>query len=111
LPSPSTEDGYARRGRQWRNGTGWDIDRHRPFKARHPLPPAKVGAGKALRKKSRHYQQLLQQTRGLEVAAFAAGGEALDLKLRTVRRATRMVSPTAYDAGAALAINPEILRT
>ena len=33
----------------------------------------------------------------------------LDLKLRTVRRATRMVSPTAYEAGeiagASLAIN------
>jgi predicted NodU family carbamoyl transferase len=66
-------------------------------------------------KKIRHYQQLLQQTRGLEVAAFAAGGEALDLKLRTVRRATLMVSPTAYDAGgaagASLAINPKILET
>ena len=38
--------------------------------------------------------------------------EKLDLKLRTVRRATRMVSPTAYEAGgiagAALAINPGI---
>ena len=36
----------------------------------------------------------------------------LDLKLRTVRRATRMVSPTAYEAGeiagASLAINPGI---
>jgi hypothetical protein len=39
----------------------------------------------------------------------------LDLKLRTVRRATRMVSPTAYDAGgaagASLAINPAIRQT
>jgi hypothetical protein len=36
--------------------------------------------------------------------------EKLDLKLRTVRRATRMVSLTAYEvgetAGASLAINP-----
>ena len=36
----------------------------------------------------------------------------LDLKLRRVRRATRMVSPTAYEAGeaagASLAINPGI---
>jgi hypothetical protein len=36
----------------------------------------------------------------------------LDLKLRTVRRATRMVAPTAYEAGgaagASLAINPGI---
>jgi Protein of unknown function (DUF2786) len=39
----------------------------------------------------------------------------LDLKLRTVRRATRMVSPTAYEAGetagASLAINPGIRGT
>jgi choline dehydrogenase-like flavoprotein len=36
--------------------------------------------------------------------------EKLDLKLRTVRRATRMVAPTAYEAdgaaGASFAINP-----
>ena len=41
--------------------------------------------------------------------------EKLDLKLRTVRRATRMVSPTAYEAGetagASLTINPGIRRT
>jgi len=39
----------------------------------------------------------------------------LDLKLRTVRRATRMVSPTAYEAGeiagASLAISPGIRGT
>ena len=39
----------------------------------------------------------------------------LDLKLRTVRRATRMVSPTAYEAGeiagASLAVNPGIRGT
>ena len=39
----------------------------------------------------------------------------LDLKLRTVRRATRMVSPPAYEAGeiagASLAINPGIRGT
>jgi hypothetical protein len=39
----------------------------------------------------------------------------LDLKLRTVRRATRMVSPTASEAGeiagASLAINPGIRGT
>jgi hypothetical protein len=39
----------------------------------------------------------------------------LDLKLRAVRRATRMVSPTAYEAGeiagASLAINPGIRGT
>jgi hypothetical protein len=39
----------------------------------------------------------------------------LDLKLRTVRRATRMVSPTGYEAGeiagASLAINPGIRGT
>jgi hypothetical protein len=41
--------------------------------------------------------------------------EKLDLKLRTVCRATRMVSPTAYEAGgaagASLMINPGIRRT
>ena len=41
--------------------------------------------------------------------------EKLDLKLRTLRRATRMVSPTAYEAGetagASLAINPGIRGT
>jgi hypothetical protein len=41
--------------------------------------------------------------------------EKLDLKLPTVRRATRMVSPTAYEAGetagASLAINPGIRGT
>jgi hypothetical protein len=41
--------------------------------------------------------------------------EKLDLKLRTVRRATRIVSPTAYEAGgaagASLAINLGIRRT
>ena len=41
--------------------------------------------------------------------------EKLDLKLRTVQRATRMVSPTAYEvgetAGASLAINPGISET
>jgi hypothetical protein len=38
--------------------------------------------------------------------------EKLDLKLRTVRRTTRMVAPAAYEAGgvagASLAINPGI---
>jgi hypothetical protein len=41
--------------------------------------------------------------------------EKLDLKLRTVRGATRMVSPTAYEAGGAAgassAINPGIRGT
>ena len=41
--------------------------------------------------------------------------EKLGLQLRTVRRATRMVSPTAYEAGGAagvsLAINPGIRGT
>ena len=41
--------------------------------------------------------------------------EKLDLKLRTVRRATRVVSLTAYEAGetagASLAINPGISGT
>ena len=41
--------------------------------------------------------------------------EKLDLKLRTVRHATRIVSPTAYEAGetagASLAINPGIRGT
>jgi hypothetical protein len=41
--------------------------------------------------------------------------EKLDLQLRTVRRATRMVSPTAYEAGEAagpsLPVNPGIRAT
>jgi hypothetical protein len=41
--------------------------------------------------------------------------EKLDLKLRTVRRTTRMVAPAAYEAGgaagASLAINPGICET
>jgi hypothetical protein len=41
--------------------------------------------------------------------------DKLDLKLRRVRRTTRMVSPTAYEAGGAagvsLAINPAIRGT
>jgi hypothetical protein len=41
--------------------------------------------------------------------------EKLDLKLRTVRRPSRMVSPMAYEAGgaagASLAINPGIRET
>jgi len=46
----------------------------------------------------------------LKASVVDAELEKLDLKLRTVRRATRMVSPTAYEvgetAGASLAINP-----
>ena len=48
----------------------------------------------------------------LKASVVDAELEKLDLKLRTVRRATRMVSPTAYEAGeaagASLAINPGI---
>ena len=48
----------------------------------------------------------------LKASVVDAELEQLDLKLRTVRRATRMVSPTAYEAGetagASLAINPGI---
>src|SRR6267142_6112593 len=51
----------------------------------------------------------------LKASAVDAELEKLDLKLRTVRRATRMVSPTAYEvgeaAGASLAINPGISGT
>src|SRR5271155_2675510 len=51
----------------------------------------------------------------LKASVVDAELEKLDLKLRTVRRATRMVSPTAYEvgetAGASLAINPGISRT
>ena len=51
----------------------------------------------------------------LKASVVAAELEKLDLKLRTVRRATRMVSPTAYEAGeiagASLAINPGIRGT
>jgi hypothetical protein len=48
----------------------------------------------------------------LKASVVDAELEKLDLKLRTARRATRMVSPTAYEvgetAGASLAINPGI---
>jgi hypothetical protein len=48
----------------------------------------------------------------LKASVVDAELEKLDLKLRTVHRATRMVSPTAYEAGgaagASLAINPGI---
>jgi hypothetical protein len=48
----------------------------------------------------------------LKASVVDAELETLDLKLRTVRRATRMVSPTAYEAGetagASLPINPAI---
>jgi hypothetical protein len=48
----------------------------------------------------------------LKWAVVDAELDKLDLKLRTVRRATRMVSPKVYDvggaAGASLAINPAI---
>jgi hypothetical protein len=48
----------------------------------------------------------------LKASVVDAEVEKLDLKLRTVRRAMRMVSPTAYEAGgaagASLAINPGI---
>jgi len=51
----------------------------------------------------------------LKASVVDAELEKLDLKLRTVRRATRMVSPTAYEvgetAGASLAINPGISGT
>jgi len=51
----------------------------------------------------------------LKASVVDAELEKLDLKLRTVRRATRMVSPTAYEAGetagASLAINPGIRGT
>ena len=51
----------------------------------------------------------------LKASVVDAELEKLDLKLRTVRRATRMVSPTAYEAGetagASLTINPGIRRT
>ena len=48
----------------------------------------------------------------LKASVVDAELEKLDLKLRTVRRTTRMVSPTAYEAGgaagASLAISPGI---
>jgi hypothetical protein len=51
----------------------------------------------------------------LKASVVDAELEKLDLKLRTVRRATRMVSPTAYEAGglagASLPINPGIRGT
>ena len=51
----------------------------------------------------------------LKAAVVDAELEKLDLKLRTVRRPTRMVSTTAYEAGsvagASLAINPGIRET
>ena len=51
----------------------------------------------------------------LKASGVDAELEKLDLKLRTRRRATRMVSPTAYEAGetagASLAINPGIRGT
>ena len=51
----------------------------------------------------------------LKASVVDAELEKLDLKLRTVRRASRMVSPTAYEAGGAagvsLAINPGIRGT
>ena len=51
----------------------------------------------------------------LKASVVDAELEKIDLKLRTVRRATRMVSPTAYEAGetagASLAINPGICGT
>jgi hypothetical protein len=51
----------------------------------------------------------------LKVSAVDAELEKLDLKLRTVRHTTRMVTPVAYEAGgvagASLAINPGICRT
>jgi len=51
----------------------------------------------------------------LKAVVVDAELDRLNLKLRTVRRATRMVSPTAYHAGgaagASLAINPAIRET
>ena len=51
----------------------------------------------------------------LKASVVEAELEKLDLNLRTVRRATRMVAPTAYEAGEAagtsLAINPAIRDT
>ena len=51
----------------------------------------------------------------LKASVVDAELEKLDLKLRTVRRATRMVSPMAYDAGgaagASFTINPGIRGT
>ena len=51
----------------------------------------------------------------LKASVVDAELEKLDLKLRTVRRVTRMVSPMAYEAGgaagASLAINPAIRGT
>lgn len=51
----------------------------------------------------------------LKSAVVNAELDKLDLKLRTVRRATRMVAPKAYDpggaAGASFAINPGIRET
>ncbi len=48
----------------------------------------------------------------LKASVVDAELEKLDLKLRTVRRATRLVAPSAYEAGgaagASLAINPAI---
>ena len=49
----------------------------------------------------------------LKASVVDAELEKLDLKLRMVRRAMRMVSPTAYEAGgavgASLTLNPGIL--
>jgi hypothetical protein len=51
----------------------------------------------------------------LKASVVDAELQKLDLKLRTVRRTTRMVAPAAYEAGgvagASLAINPGIRRT
>ena len=51
----------------------------------------------------------------LKASVVDAELEKLDLKLRTVRRTTRMVVPAAYEAGgvagASLAINPGIRGT
>ena len=51
----------------------------------------------------------------LKASVVDAELERLDLKLRTVPRATRMVAPNAYEAGgtagASLAINPAIRAT
>jgi hypothetical protein len=51
----------------------------------------------------------------LKASAVDAEFEKLDLKLRTLRGATRIVSPTAYEAGetagASLAISPGIRGT
>ena len=51
----------------------------------------------------------------LKASVVDAELEKLDLKLRTVRHATRIVSPTAYEAGgvagSSLTINPGIRKT